>query len=105
MTNAELFKEVFGRYLTEVWAMPEDAFLEFATGENERPTVTIRRTNGCQNSQNSRCLILGAMNARRRTITDTECMTESASHTNSSPTELTERAVNHAEDELQTGNR
>ena len=29
MTNAELFKKVFGRYATEVWSMPETEFLDW----------------------------------------------------------------------------
>lgn len=30
ITNREKFKEVFGLYATEVWAMPEDEFLAWA---------------------------------------------------------------------------
>ena len=33
MTNAELFRFVFGIYLTEIWAKPEDEFLEWAYAE------------------------------------------------------------------------
>ena len=33
MTNAEKFKEVFGLYATETWAMPESDFLLWLNGE------------------------------------------------------------------------
>lgn len=33
MTNAEKFKEVFGVYATEAWAMPESDFLLWLNGE------------------------------------------------------------------------
>ena len=33
MTNAEKFKEVFGVYATETWAMPESDFLLWLNGE------------------------------------------------------------------------
>ena len=29
MTNAELFKQTFGRYATDVWSLPENEFLEW----------------------------------------------------------------------------
>lgn len=33
MTNAEKFKEVFGVYATETWAMPVSDFLQWLNGE------------------------------------------------------------------------
>ena len=36
MTNAELFEQTFGRYATEVWALPEDEFLEWLNADVHR---------------------------------------------------------------------
>lgn len=36
MTNSELFKRTFGRYATEVWALPEDEFLEWLNADVHR---------------------------------------------------------------------
>ena len=33
MTNAEKFKQIFGLYATELWAMPEEKFLEWLNAE------------------------------------------------------------------------
>ena len=33
MTNAEKFKQLFGIYATELWAMPEETFLEWLNAE------------------------------------------------------------------------
>ena len=33
MTNAEKFKQIFGIYATELWAMPEEKFLEWLNAE------------------------------------------------------------------------
>ena len=33
MTNAEKFKQLFGIYATELWAMPEEKFLEWLNAE------------------------------------------------------------------------
>ena len=33
MINAELFRKIFGIYATELWAMPEDKFLEWLNAE------------------------------------------------------------------------
>lgn len=33
MTNAEKFKQFFGIYATELWAMPEEKFLEWLNAE------------------------------------------------------------------------
>lgn len=33
MNNAEKFKSIFGIYATELWAMPEDKFLEWLNAE------------------------------------------------------------------------
>lgn len=42
MNNAEKFKSIFGIYATELWAMPEEKFLEWlnaeALGKQERET-------------------------------------------------------------------
>ena len=38
MTNAELFKQTFGRYATEVWALPEDEFLEWLNADVQQKT-------------------------------------------------------------------
>ena len=35
MTNAEKFKQLFGIYATELWAMPERQFLEWLNAEAE----------------------------------------------------------------------
>ena len=37
MKNAELFKNVFGLYATEVWAMKEPVFLLWLNGETAEP--------------------------------------------------------------------
>ena len=34
--NAELFKQIFGLYATEIWAMPEPEFLEWLRREPKR---------------------------------------------------------------------
>ena len=36
MNNAEKFKSLFGIYATELWAMPEEKFLEWLNAETER---------------------------------------------------------------------
>lgn len=33
MTNAELFKQTFGRYATDVWSLPENEFLEWLNAD------------------------------------------------------------------------
>ena len=33
MNNAEKFKQLFGIYATELWAMPEEKFLEWLNAE------------------------------------------------------------------------
>lgn len=33
MTNAELFKQTFGRYATDVWSLPENKFLEWLNAD------------------------------------------------------------------------
>lgn len=33
MNNAEKFKQIFGIYATELWAMPEEKFLEWLNAE------------------------------------------------------------------------
>ena len=33
MTNSEKFKQLFGIYATELWAMPEEKFLEWLNAE------------------------------------------------------------------------
>ena len=33
MNNAEKFKQIFGLYATELWAMPEEKFLEWLNAE------------------------------------------------------------------------
>lgn len=35
MNNAEKFKSIFGIYATELWAMPEEEFLEWLNAETE----------------------------------------------------------------------
>lgn len=35
MTNAELFEKTFGRFATELWAMPEKYFLEWLKADAE----------------------------------------------------------------------
>ena len=39
MTNADKFKEMFGIYATELWAMPEKKFLEWLNAKTE-PTIS-----------------------------------------------------------------
>lgn len=34
MTNADIFKMIFGKYATEVWAMPEKEFLEWLNSDD-----------------------------------------------------------------------
>ena len=38
MTNAELFKQTFGRYATDVWSLPEDEFLEWLNADIQQKT-------------------------------------------------------------------
>lgn len=33
MINADLFKKIFGRYATDIWALPEKDFLEWLSSE------------------------------------------------------------------------
>lgn len=33
MTNAEKFQSIFGRYATEIWALPEEEFLKWLNDE------------------------------------------------------------------------
>ena len=40
ITNAEKFKEIFGIYATEMWAMPEHDFLEWLNTETKKKTTT-----------------------------------------------------------------
>lgn len=35
MTNAELFEKTFGRFATEIWALPENEFLEWLKADTE----------------------------------------------------------------------
>ena len=35
MTNADLFKDIFGIYATELWAMPEPEFLEWLNSKSK----------------------------------------------------------------------
>lgn len=45
MTNADLFKKVFGRYATEIWAMPENNYLEWlnAPFENNKVIESLQK--------------------------------------------------------------
>ena len=36
MTNAEKFYKIFGMYATELWAMPEEKFLEWLNYEQKQ---------------------------------------------------------------------
>lgn len=38
MTNAELFKQTFGRYATDVWSLPEDEFLKWLNADVQQKT-------------------------------------------------------------------
>lgn len=38
MTNAELFKQTFGRYATDVWSLPENEFLEWLNADVQQKT-------------------------------------------------------------------
>ena len=51
MTNAEKFKEVFGIYATEMWAMTEENFLKWLNADRKtEPQKNYALYNGC-----SRC--------------------------------------------------
>lgn len=45
MTNAQLFKTIFGEQLTTVWAKSEDEFLNWATAEAESSPEIIFEKN------------------------------------------------------------
>jgi len=49
MTNADKFKRTFGLYATEVWAMPEQDFLEWLNSEE------MNKENPCENCQEFDC--------------------------------------------------
>ena len=38
MTNAELFKQTFDRYATDVWSLPENEFLEWLNADVQQKT-------------------------------------------------------------------
>ncbi len=41
MTNAEKFKQLFGIYATELWAMPEESFLEWLNAETGQDWIPV----------------------------------------------------------------
>ena len=41
MTNAEKFKQLFGIYATELWAMPEEKFLEWLNAETGQDWIPV----------------------------------------------------------------
>ena len=41
MTNAEKFQAIFGRYATEMWALPEEEFLKWLN-DGAQPTDTVK---------------------------------------------------------------
>ena len=41
MTNAEKFKQLFGIYATELWAMPEEKFLEWLNAEAGQDWIPV----------------------------------------------------------------
>jgi hypothetical protein len=43
MNNAEKFREVFGMFATEVWSMPEDAFLKWLKSDTKSESVEPRK--------------------------------------------------------------
>jgi len=44
MTNAEKFKHLFGIYATELWAMPENDFLEWLNADAQDMPTEEQRT-------------------------------------------------------------
>lgn len=44
MNNAEKFEKHFGKYATEVWAMPEQKFLEWLNSEATDRTAKVEDT-------------------------------------------------------------
>jgi hypothetical protein len=43
MNNAEKFREVFGMFATEVWAMPEDTFLKWLKSDTKSASIEPRK--------------------------------------------------------------
>lgn len=46
MTNADKFKHLFGIYATELWAMPENDFLEWLNADAQDMPTEPERKNG-----------------------------------------------------------
>ena len=78
MTNAEAFQLDFGIYATELWAMPEEKFLEWLNGEwacadKEPPAaVPVVRCKDCRHRNKPECpmcdYVLMMYNTRFRVI-------------------------------------
>lgn len=47
MTNAKKFTLVFGEYATELWAKPENEFLEWLNAKFERLPIPVRNHSNC----------------------------------------------------------
>ena len=48
MNNAEKFKQIFGLYATELWAMPEEKFLEWLNAEAPESQTTDKCCETCK---------------------------------------------------------
>ena len=65
MNNAEKFKQIFGLYATELWAMPEEKFLKWLNAEAldkqipQKPEMIWDTTFG---KIRPHCLVCGASN-------------------------------------------
>lgn len=56
MTNADKFKQLFGIYATELWAMPENDFLEWLNKDvSNRTTEQQKAQNERVNCENTKC--------------------------------------------------
>ena len=55
MTNADKFKHLFGIYATELWAMPENDFLEWLNADAQDMPNEEQRTGRWINDHCSEC--------------------------------------------------
>lgn len=56
MTNAELFKKVFGIYAEEFWAYPEEKMLDWITSDAKiADVVEVVRCKDCKYKEGSVC--------------------------------------------------
>lgn len=55
MTNSDKFKHLFGIYATELWAMPENNFLEWLNADAQDMPTAERKTGKWIEYDNSHC--------------------------------------------------